>query len=67
MRKLLPKGRGFDSNYLVVDILREMEARIQEYHLVKRSKGMIVYLDSTPLHNSKCTVSETQKLDPCDF
>jgi len=54
--KVLPKGRSFDSDYMVVDILREMEARIQEDRPVKKLKGMIIHMDNARSHNSKPTV-----------
>jgi hypothetical protein len=78
---VLLKRRSFHSDYIATDILREMEARIQEDHPVKNLKGMIVHMDSPRAHNSKGPVSETERLEfprmphppdgpdilPCDF
>jgi hypothetical protein len=62
--KNLPKGRTFDSDSLIVNILREMEAPIQEDHSVKKLKGVIIHMDNTRLHTSKRMLSKIERLEP---
>jgi hypothetical protein len=79
--KFLPKSRIFNSDKMIVAILREMEARIQEDCPMKKLKQMIIHLYSARTHNSERAVSEIERLDlrrtadppddsdglPCDF
>lgn len=63
MREAILKGHDFDSEDMVVEILREIEARIQEDHQVKKLKGIITQMKSQWRHNSKRTVSQIERLE----
>jgi hypothetical protein len=77
LTKILPKGHSFDSDYVVLDKLRDIEARVQEDHSMSKPKGG----SFISAHHSKRSVSEVERIDirpmphppyrpdisPCDF